>query len=130
VSGAPFPKSAQLARGERRYRRKVASPKQWQAIIAAKGRVCRVGQALPAFPQACYGTIEYHHVLSRQDGGGDVADNIVPLCQRHHGLVTGRSLAECRVLVQELDDAEYAYLIDRGGEDAPERIYGVEYARG
>jgi hypothetical protein len=42
VSGEPFPKSAQLARGARRYRRKVASPKQWQAIIAAKQGPCRV----------------------------------------------------------------------------------------
>ena len=38
----PFPKSVQLARGERRYKRKVASPKQWQAISEAKRGPCRV----------------------------------------------------------------------------------------
>ena len=38
----PYPKSRQLARGERRYRRKVASAKQWQAIMAAKIGPCRV----------------------------------------------------------------------------------------
>ena len=38
----PYTKSQQLARGAKRYRRKVASPKQWQAIIAAKVGPCRV----------------------------------------------------------------------------------------
>ena len=38
----PYPKAQQLARGERRYRRKVASAKQWQRIAAEKQGPCRV----------------------------------------------------------------------------------------
>jgi hypothetical protein len=118
----PYPKAQQLARGERRYRRKVASPKQWQAIIAAKGKKCRAcGWDFPP--------VQYHHLVSRQDGGDDVADNIVPLCPKDHALVTDRQPMDCRWLLMQLTDAEYAYMIERGGEDYPERAYGVTYGR-
>jgi hypothetical protein len=125
---APFPKSVQLARGERRYRRKVASPKQWQAIIEAKRgpcRCCEVNVIGGGWP----GDIEYHHLVTRQDGGDDVADNIVPLCSPHHGDVTQRAAGACRALLSTLSDAEYAYMIQRGGEDYPERAYGITYER-
>lgn len=87
----PRPKSAQLARGQRRYRRHVASPKQWQALQAAA--------------------------------------NLVPLCPSCHDLVTRRNSIECRLLLDNLTDAEYAYMIERGGEQYPERAYGLRYAR-
>jgi hypothetical protein len=87
--GGATPKSKQLARGERRYRRKVASPKQWQAIMAAKMGPCRVCEAdgVPWHPD--YG-VAYHHLVSRQDGGDDVARNIVPVCFGHHDAITRR----------------------------------------
>src|SRR5579864_5722164 len=80
----PFPKSAQLARGERRYRRKVASPKQWQAIIQAKQGPCRVCEALDGTTRLPLYGGTYHHVVSREDHGDDVKDNIVPLCWPCH----------------------------------------------
>ena len=85
----PFPKSRQLARGERRYRRKVASPKQWQAIIAAKQGPCRVcvqpiGNGYDLEP------VELHHLVSRAQGGDDLEDNIVPLHRFCHDAVTTR----------------------------------------
>ena len=117
----PFPKSAQLARGERRYRRKVASPKQWQAIQAAKMGPCRV----------CWdrALIQMYHLVSRGDFGDDVPDNIVPVCQPCHAALTRRAEPVCRLLLTRLSDAEYAYMIQRGGEDYPERAYGIEYRR-
>ena len=121
----PYPKSAQLARGERRYRRKVASPKQWQAIIAAKGRRCRCLRP----SSLCYGAIEYHHLVSREDHGDDLADNIVPLCHSHHLAITARWPDVATTLLESLTDAEYAYMIERGGEDYPERAYGISYQR-
>lgn len=118
----PFPKSSQLARGERRYRRKVASAKQWQAIVAVKSGPCRV----------CTGRdlIQYHHLVSREDGGDDVAENIVPLCNADHDAITRRAPAIARLLLARLSDAEYAYMVDHSGEDYPERAYGIEYTRG
>ena len=120
----PHGKDAQLARGQRRYRRKVASPKQWQAIIAGKGTMCRL-----AGEWAQCGAVEYHHLVSRQDGGDDVPDNIVPLCGHCHRMVTAREGEHCRSLLSNLTDGEYAYMIDKGGEDYPERAYGIVYAR-
>jgi len=119
----PFPKSKQLARGERRYRRKVASAKQWQAISAAKMGPCRVCfTRLPSFMQL-------HHLVSREDFGDDVADNLVPVCADCHDAITRRVETICRLLLSRLSDAEYAYMIERGGEDYPERAYGIEYRR-
>lgn len=124
----PYPKSAQLARGASRYRRKVASPKQWQAIIAAKQAPCRVCRDA-ASNGSVHSRIQFHHLVSREDHGDDVADNIVPLCEDCHGQVTRRVPATRRTLLSHLSDAEYAYMIERGGEDYPERAYGVSYER-
>src|SRR5881392_1885849 len=93
----PDPKARTLARGERRYRRKVASPKQWQAIIAEKGAPCRICFVLGAnghVPAA----LQLHHVVAREDHGDDVADNIVALCGKHHDAVTRRDATVSRAL--------------------------------
>ena len=126
----PYTKEAQLERPRKRYRRVVASRKQWEAIIAEKSGPCRVDDALGNYPLDCYGHIEHHHIVARSDAGDDVAANIAPLCEKHHGLITGRELAACRVFVGSLSDAEYAYMVQRGGEDYPERAYGITFERG
>ncbi len=121
VSGDPFPKSSQLARGERRYRRKVASPKQWQAINAAKLTGCRIcGVRKP---------IEAHHLVPRDRHGDDVADNIVPLCPGCHHEVEAREPQACLRLVMMLSDAEYAYAVEKAGEPVWESVYGITYTR-
>ncbi len=120
VSGDPFPKSSQLARGERRYRRKVASPKQWQAFRAAKGGPCRV---------CAEHATQLHHVIARGRGGDDVADNLVPVCADCHHAITLRMSEPCRVLASSLTDAEYAYAVEKGGEQVFERVYGITYTR-
>ena len=124
----PRPKATQLARGQRRYRRKVASPKQWQAIIAAKQGPCRCCSD-PGGNGFSRAVITFHHIVTRQDGGDDVADNLVPLCLIHHTYVTERRGGYEYRLLASLSDAEYAYMIDRGGEDYPERAYGIRYTR-
>ena len=131
----PDPKARTLARGERRYRRKVASPKQWQAIQAAKLGPCRVCTA-PTANGGDWGIVQLHHVVSREDHGDDVADNIVPLHAggeggfgNCHDLVTRRVKWACKSLLASLTDAEYAYAIQRGGEGYFERAYGVRYER-
>lgn len=124
----PYPKSRQLARGERRYKRKIASPKQWQAIIAAKigpcrscGSVCENGRL--------YWLVEFHHVVARVHGGDDTADCIVPLCHDCHDAVTRRDPFACRNMLASLDDAEYSYAVTKAGEDYFERAYGLRYVR-
>lgn len=124
----PYPKASQLARGARRYRRKIASPKQWQAIIAAKVGPCRACGS-QASNGRLHGLIQFHHIVSRQDGGDDTADNIVPLCQDCHGLVTRRNVVISSLMLEHLTDAEYAYAVQRGGEDYFERAYGLRYQR-
>ena len=115
----PYPKAQQLGRAERRYRRKVASPKQWAAFKEAKREPCRVCREKP-------GT-SLHHIVPRDFGGDDVADNLAPLCFECHILVTLRDDGPCKALLASLTDSEYAYLIEKGGEDAAERFYGIRY---
>ena len=131
LSGAPDPKSRTLARGERRYRRKVASPKQWAAFRAAKldGQACRVCSTYGGARFAADKAEQLHHVVARAHGGDDVMDNLVGICWEHHALITQRYHSACALLLSQLSDAEYSYMIQRGGEDYPERAYGVSYAR-
>ena len=119
----PYSKSQQLARGPRRYRRKVASPKQWQALWEAKKGPCR------ACSFRADKAIDPHHIVFREDGGDDVAENIVPLCRRCHDDLHQRSPLIARLLLSKLSDAEYAYMVERGGEDYAERVYGIDYER-
>lgn len=120
----PYPKAAQLARGARRYRRKVASPKSWQAIIDAKIGPCRVC-CDPGRNGSQWGRIQMHHIVPRDLGGDDVADNVLPLCGQCHDEVTRRNPDAMRLLAESLTDAEYAYAIERCGEGALERLYRV-----
>lgn len=132
MSGEPYPKSEQLQHGrQRRYRRKVASAKTWARITDAKIGPCRVCLD-PASNGRLYGRIEFHHVVPRDAPwfGDDLEDNIVPLCRTCHEAVTKRSPRDCADLCAALTDAEYAYMIERVGEGAAERIYGIEYDRG
>ena len=125
----PHPKAASTKPGRlRRYRRKIASPKQWQAIVAAKLGPCRVCGA-EGKNGKLYGLIHLHHLVTRQDGGDDVADNIVPLCPFDHDRITRRDPGVGLVLMLSLTDAEYAYMVARGGEGYPERAYGLVYER-
>lgn len=122
MANEPYPKSRQLARGEKRYRRKVASPKQWQAIRAEKLGPCRVCEVKEANP---YVAIHLHHLVSRGALGDDVAANLAPLCSDCHGLVEGRDPHALAVLAEGLEDAEYAYVVGKLGENALERLFGV-----
>ncbi len=97
----PDPKSRTLARLQKRYRRKVATPKQWQAIQNAKQGPCRVCEAPP--PN------ELHHLVSRAALGDDVAENIVPLCPVCHDAITCRDTAAMLLLDASLSDAEHAF---------------------
>jgi 5-methylcytosine-specific restriction endonuclease McrA len=98
----PYPKEIQLARGTRRYRRKVAGPKQWQALRAEKldGQPCRICGGQP---------FHLHHLVSRARGGDDVADNLVPLCVACHDAVTSLYPDACKALAAALtlDESDY-----------------------
>lgn len=121
----PYSKETQLHRPQRRYRRRVASPKQWAAISAAKLGPCRICGA-QANNGRLYGHIHLHHLVTRQDGGDDVAENIVPLCPVCHDGVTRRNRGLCLVLMLTLTDEEHAYMERRGGYDYARRVYGIE----
>jgi len=124
MSGLPDPKSRSLARGERRYRRKVASPKQWQAIIEAKKGPCRVC-VQPTSNGHGFPVIEFHHLVPRAQGGDDIEDNIVPLCYGCHFCVTTHSPWSLAALAASLTDSEYAYVVSKLGESGPARLFGV-----
>lgn len=124
----PYPKSRQLARGERRYRRKVASPKQWAAIRAEKldAQPCRICDVVWGDrTELRFGRIELHHLVPRSRGGDDVAANLVALCWWHHDRVTRNVPSALRLLEAELTDQERAYVIGKLGEGALERLFGV-----
>lgn len=122
----PYPKEQQLGpRRVKRYRRRVASPKQWEALRAAKLGPCRIcGEQDKT-------VLELHHVVPRQMwNGDDHADNLVSLCRGCHRGVTMREPAHCRLLLTGLTDDEYAYAVQRAGEDFFDRYYRVEFDRG
>lgn len=117
----PYPKTTQLARAEKRYHRKVASPKRWQAILDEKMGPCRVTGAPPPNDPA--------HLIARGQGGPDRAWNIVPLAREPHRLFDARDPETCRKVLESLTDEEYAGLIEHGGEQVFERRFGLKYER-
>ncbi len=123
MTGAPYPKSKQLgpAKRPRRAFRKRASKTEWQAIAAAKLGPCRVC-CDPGHNGSQFGRIQLHHLVSRARGGGDCAENIVPLCLRCHLFVTDNCGPYLDVLRRSLTDAEYAYVIGKLGEGGVERL--------
>lgn len=122
----PFPKSRQLARGPKRPARIKATTQQWVKIRQAKLGTCRGYKATTD----CEGRAELHHIVPRSWGGDDLADNIVPLCTRHHRDVTERRDRNLTsLLAWSLTDAEYSYCIGKLGEGALERLFGIVYVR-
>lgn len=116
----PHAKATSLARAERKYRRKVASPKQWAAIRAEKldEQPCRLcGEMKP---------LEAHHLASRgAQLGDDVSANIVGVCKTCHARVTEREPSALADLAVRLSDVEYAFLKQTFGEGIMERLFGV-----
>ena len=53
----------------------------------------------------------------------------MPVCWNCHPVIHLRDASFVRRLLGSLSDAEYAYMIERGGEDYPERAYGISYER-
>ncbi len=72
---------------------------------------------------------ELHHVVPRDLGGDDVVDNLVCLCSDCHALLTRRDHHAAARFVARLSDAEYAYAVEKAGEQVFERVYGIEYQR-
>lgn len=107
----------------RRYRRKVAGPKQWQAIRAEKPGPCRVCHGKFGYVRT---KLEMHHLVSRAHGGDDVADNLVPLCPTCHDLVSRYETEARAILAESLTDTEYAYIVGKLGEGAMQRLFGVD----
>ncbi len=119
VTPDPKPERGASQKRARRYRRKVASPKQWAGLRAEKldqheCRICRNRMAT-----------ELHHLVPRSLGGDDVADGLVGLCATCHGSVTDRYAPNLAVLAESLTDAEHSYVIGKLGEAGLERLFGV-----
>ena len=118
----PYPKEKQLGRAFRKPKRARLTDKQFAVMAAQKMGPCRVCNARTSMMHS-------HHVVFRGHGGGDVPDNIVPVCPDCHNALHNRAPAIGRLLWSKLSDAEYAYAIMQGGEDYPERAYGISYER-
>lgn len=119
----PYSKETQLARGERRYRARKASPAEWQRIIAAKRGQCLICERLGVRGISAY--LEFHHLVPRSRGGDDVADNIVPLCSLHHGDVTANNPHALHALCLMLTGDERAYCAAKMGPEWATRLFGV-----
>jgi cytochrome c553 len=90
-----------------------------------KGGPCRI--CADRRPSAPYFAL--HHLVTREDFGDDVAANLVPVCGPCHEALHNRAPAICRLLLSRLSDAEYSYMVSKGGEDYAERAYGIRYER-
>jgi len=121
MAGDPYPKAIQTARAERRYVRRVASPKDWQRIAAEKQGPCRVCDAPPPNDLA--------HLIPRSQGGPDVEFNIAPLCRRDHAAFDARDPGTVLMVLAGLTDDEYAGLVEHAGEAVFERHFNIDYRR-
>jgi hypothetical protein len=101
-----------------------ADPNEWQRLRAEKIALCRV----------CAEKIgsTLHHLVPKSLGGGDVAENLVPLCGSGtmgcHGLVEAHNMWACDLLGRRLTEAERRYVVDTKGAYYLESRYGVKEA--
>ena len=121
MSGRPYPKHHQLKHVRLKVRRKIATQDEWADMRAEKRGVCRCCGA--------GGHCHLHHIVPRSKNGGDVTDNLIPLCWACHELVHKRDRMACLRLVFNLRDDEYAYAVTKCGEPVWERVYGIVYTR-
>ena len=49
-------------------------------------RVRSLGRCMMSGRGACWGGLDVHHIQSRGSGGGNLEDNLVLLCRKHHNL--------------------------------------------
>lgn len=97
-----------------------ASRDEWIRLREAKLDECRLCGGVEPFER-----LELHHLVPRSLGGDDVEDCLVPLCHPCHDCVTRRVPADLADLAESLSDAEYAYCIEKLGEGAMGRLFGV-----
>lgn len=131
MAGDPYPKSAQVPKTRKKYRRIVASRKQWEALREERIGGCLLCQWLnetQAFPSSL------HHVVPRDRFGDDIAENLVPLCgggtTGHHGLIEAGDHEACRAFAEMLPhfaEDSYAYATTKMGDDAFLRLYRVRF---
>lgn len=112
MSGEPFSKDAQLARGDKREARHVADKDEWARIAEAKQGPCRVC-VLPASNGSYWKQIELHHLVARAQLGDDTEDNIVPLCRTCHAAVSAYNPFALAALAASLTDSERAYVASK-----------------
>jgi len=107
---APDPKP------ERRIR---VSPREWNRLHDEKGGPCRLcGDR----------KYELHHLVGRDLGGDDVADNLVPLCRAHHGEVQELKEVASSALGRLLTPEERSYVMLTKGQAFLGRYYRTEAA--
>lgn len=85
---------------------------------------CRLNHSRRS-PVVPFGPVQYHHLVPRDMGGDDVADNIVPLCPTDHELVTRGNATALYRLRERLTDSERSYILGKLGEGGMERLFGV-----
>jgi HNH endonuclease len=90
----------------------------WKPLRAQKTGPCR----------ACgsYQWVELHHAVPRSLGGGDVEDNLLPLCHTCHMEWEDRGQRWPMIAAavrDSLSPAEHAYIVQTKGEDFLERYY-------
>lgn len=112
----PDPKPVAGAKPKTRGRKR-ATQADWRMLHAAKQGPCRICDAPP--PN------HLHHLIFRSQGGPDTPDNLLPLCLAHHDAIHARDPEALVNLALRLTDGEYAFVHEKLGEAALERLFGV-----
>lgn len=107
-------------------RRHVASPAEWNELRAQKLGPCR---GCDDRPLRLHMTL--HHLVGRDLGGDDVADNLIPLCGSGSAGCHGKAEAErdratLTRIRHSLTPYEAAYVLRKKGEDFLDRYYPEE----
>lgn len=100
----------------------------WDRIVALKQAPCRICRD-PASNGSVHSLIKFHRIVSPDDGGMDVPDNIVPLCEACKLCLDDGMHITAYLLLDSLTPAERAYMVIAGGPDYAERHYGVSVTR-
>lgn len=95
------------------------TPREWNRLHDEKGGPCRLcGDR----------KYELHHLVGRDLGGDDVANNLVPLCRDHHRAVQELEQPASAELGRKLTPGERSYVMLKKGQDFFARYFREEAA--
>lgn len=87
-------------------RKRIKDPKMLKWVVNERDRVCMYGFFRG---DPCQFGLDPHHIIPRSAGGGDMSNNLITLCRKHHDMAEEKRISseDLRDILVEVYGEEY-----------------------